>query len=319
MLAVFLPTVTRGATNDAIVRIPRGADASVVRDSIARYLGDDYASQVMKVARFSSTDFSRRHGAYLIPEGMSPMKAARKLSKGAQEPVRLTINGFRSLGRLAERVARRVDVDPDSLVAYLNSEEVAAKYGLTPEQALSLFIDDSYEVYWSASPADIAAKVGRNYEKVWNKERVAKASTLGLTPAEVMTICSIVDEETNDKSEKGKVGRLYINRLKIGMPLQADPTIRFALDDFTIKRVKGEHLKVDSPYNTYLHRGLPPGPIRTTSVATIDSVLDSEPSEDLYMCAKEDFSGSHNFASSYSQHLENARRYRMALDERGIQ
>ncbi|MDE6028396.1 MAG: endolytic transglycosylase MltG, partial [Muribaculaceae bacterium] len=129
---------------------------------------------------------------------------------------------------------------------------------------------------------------------------------------------SIVDEETNAKEEKGAIGRLYINRLKKGMKLQADPTVRFALNDFTIRRVKGEHLKADSPYNTYRYPGLPPGPIRTTGKTTIDLLLDSAPNDYLFMCAKEDFSGTHNFASTYAEHQENARKYQKALDVRGI-
>ena len=133
-----------------------------------------------------------------------------------------------------------------------------------------------------------------------------------------MIICSIVDEESNAKSEKGTIGRLYINRLKKGMKLQADPTVRFALNDFTIRRVTRNHLTVDSPYNTYQVEGLPPGPIRTTSVETIDAVLNSQPNDYLYMCAKEDFSGTHNFAADYATHQENARRYQNALNERGI-
>ena len=318
-LIYFIPFVAMGAEKEAVIKIPAGATVKTVEDSVAKYLGADYSEKVAKAAKLTKADFSRRHGAYPIEEGMSPAKACHRLMKGAQHPLMLTINGFRSADLLAQRVARRLDFTADSLLNAMSDPATLSEYGLQPGQALALFLDDSYEVYWSASPADIIKKVGDNYKRVWNEERTAKAEKLGLTPVQVMTICSIVDEETNKADEKGKVGRLYINRLNVGMPLQADPTIRFALGDFTIKRVKGEHLNVDSPFNTYRNRGLPPAPIRTTSFATIDSVLDSEPSEYLYMCAKEDFSGYHNFAESYAEHLDNARRYQKELDRLGIE
>lgn len=318
ILIFFLPLAITKAQDEAIVKIPRNASADDVHDSITKYLGKSYADKVMRVAALRHTDLPARHGAYLIERGLSPLRAERKISQGRQHPLTLTVNGFRTLPNLTERVARRFDFPADSLNVLLNNPEVLATYSLTPRQAIALFIDDSYELYWSASPAQVIKKIGDNYNKVWNKERRDKADALGLTPAEVMTLCSIVDEESNKLDEKGKIGRLYINRINTGMPLQADPTVRYALNDFTIRRVKGIHLQTDSPYNTYRISGLPPGPIRTTSVATIDAVLNSAPSSHLYMCAKEDFSGYHNFASTYAEHLDNARRYQKALDAKGI-
>lgn len=317
-LIFLLPLAITKAQEEAIVKIPRNASSHDVHDSIAKYLGKSYADKVLRVASLRHTDLPGRHGAYLIEKGLSPLRAERKISQGRQHPLTLTVNGFRTLPTLTERVARRFDFPADSLDALLSNPELMASYSLTPRQAIALFIDDSYELYWSASPAQVIKKIGDNYNKVWNEERRAKASALGLSPAEVMTICSIVDEETNKQDEKGKIGRLYINRIKAGMPLQADPTVRYALNDFTIRRVKAQHLQTDSPYNTYRIAGLPPGPIRTTGVATIDAVLNSTPSSHLYMCAKEDFSGYHNFASTYAEHLANARRYQKALDARGI-
>lgn len=318
VVTLFLPLLTSGARHEAVIRIPRNSTDASIRDSLALHLGDKYAALVMRAAAVSGTDFSSRHGAYLIDSDMSPAKAARRLAKGAQHPLTVTVNGFRSLGLLAQRLSRRLDFHADSLIRQATDPSFLNEYGLTPDQALSLFLDDSYEVYWSASPLELLKKIGANYRKVWNKERTEKAAKLGLTPAEIMTVCSIVDEETNKIDEKGKIGRLYINRLKKGMPLQADPTVKFALNDFTIKRLNKTMLTTDSPFNTYIHKGLPPGPIRTTSVRTIDEVLDSEPSDYLYMCAREDFSGYHNFAVTLDEHLVNARRYWAELDRLGI-
>ena len=248
---------------------------------------------------------------------MSPLDAARRLTSGPQEPLTITINGFRLLPVLEEKVAARFDFSKDSIASVLPDPEVLKEYGLTPEQALGLFINDSYQFFWNASPAEVVKKIGSNFNEVWTPERQAKAKTLGLTPPDVMTLASIVDEESNKLDEKGAIGRLYINRLQRGMKLEADPTVRYAGGDFTVKRIVRPK-EVQGAYNTYLHPGLPPGPIRTTSVATIDAILNSEPHDYIFMCAKEDFSGYHNFASTYSEHQANARRYKRELDRRGI-
>ena len=314
----FSPLFFKKSTSSAIIKIPVSATKEQVRDSISKYLGEDFANQVIRVASLRSSDFSGRHGAYMIEEGMSPYKTERKLSVGSQYPLTLTINGFRSKQRLADKVAAKLDFAPDSLENLLNDATFLEGYSLTPEQSLALFIDDSYQVYWSASPMDVVNKIGKNYNRIWNDDRKKRAMELGFSPAEIMIICSIVDEESNKADDKGKIGRLYMNRVKKGMKLQADPTVKFALGDFSLRRIRNNHLQVESPYNTYKVTGLPPGPIRTTSFATIDSVLYSQPHNYLYMCAKDDFSGYHAFAINYSDHLQNARKYQQALNRRGI-
>lgn len=313
-----LVSMTGKASESAIIRIPRHATSAQVSDSIAGYLGEEYAGKVMRLARLRGTDFSSRHGAYLIEAGASPLTAMRRITGGAQHPVTLTIKGFRLLPTLEHKVAAKFEFSPDSIASLLANPQTLESFGLSPGQALALFINDSYDFYWSASPEDIVRKIGAHYTEVWNESRRGKAAALGLSPADVMTIASIVDEETNALEEKGAIGRLYINRLNQNMPLQADPTVRYALGDFSIRRVTGKHLQVDSPYNTYRYKGLPPGPIRTTSVETIDAILNSSHHNYLYMCAKEDFSGRHNFARTYAEHQANARRYQQALDRRGI-
>lgn len=318
LLYIFLPAVANKSESSALIRIPANATTQMVRDSVAKYFGDKYADSFMVVAKARRSDFSRRHGAYMIDSGMSPFYAERRLHSGGQHPLSLTVNGARGVDILSQRVAKNLDFTPDSLKNQLKESEFLKEYGLNPDQALALFIDDTYQVYWNASPKDVATKIGANYKKIWNSQRLEKARALGLTPAEVITIASIVDEETNKKDEKPSVARLYINRLNKGMKLQADPTVKFALGDFALRRIRGEHLKVDSPYNTYQVAGLPPGPIRTVTVADIDAVLDAPVHDYIYMCAKDDFSGYHSFAKDYNTHLQNARKYQKALNRRNI-
>ena len=316
-LAVLAFCFSGMAPSSAVVKIPAHASKEQLRDSISRYLGEPYARKVARLVGLRGTDLNSRHGAYLIEAGMSPLTAMRRLTSGPQEPLTITINGFRLLPVLEDKVAARFDFSSDSIAAVLADAGTMKKYGLTPEQALGLFINDSYDFFWNASPEEVVGKIGQHYSEVWTPERRAKAKSLGLTPADVMTLASIVDEESNKLDEKGTIGRLYINRLNRGMRLEADPTVRYAGGDFTVKRVRNPK-SIESPYNTYLHLGLPPGPIRTTSVETIDAILDSKPHDYIFMCAKEDFSGYHNFASTYPEHQANARRYKRELDRRGI-
>lgn len=317
MLAI-MPMMITGNDTDATIRIPRQATARQVEDSLTKYCGATYAARVTRLLRIGGFHPEQRHGAYLLPKGTSPFTAARRLSRGAQEPVRIIINGFRSIDYLGERLSRKLDFSSKEFVEAATDPEYLATYGLTPDNALALFIDDTYEAYWSATPREILDKIGNNYRKYWNNERTAQATELGLTPSATMILASIVDDETNRDDEKGQIGRLYINRLDRSMKLQADPTVKFALQDFTIRRITGRHISVDNPYNTYRYKGLPPGPLRTTSCETISAILDSEPSDYIYMCAKEDFSGYHNFAVTYEQHIANALTYQHQLDLRGI-
>lgn len=318
LMVILYPLIMKHTAETVTIRIPAKASEKNLTDTLAKYYGDGFAGSVMKLVKLRKTNLSTRHGSYEISAGSNALSVARRLSSGGETPVNLTINGFRDIDLLCERIAAKTDFTTDELKTALMDPATLAPYGLTPSQALAIFVDDSYQIYWSSTPQEVIDKIGKNYLKAWNRERRDKASSLGLTPAETMILASIVDEESNAKEEKGTIGRLYINRLQKGMRLQSDPTVRFAVGDFSIRRIKGEHLKVNSPYNTYMHKGLPPGPIRTTGVNTLDLILDSTPNNYLYMCAKEDFSGTHNFASTFEEHSKNARRYREALNERNI-
>ena len=199
-----------------------------------------------------------------------------------------------------------------------NDSSFCAKMGYDTATIVCLFVPNTYEVYWNTPIENFLTRMKKEHDKFWNNDRQAKAAALGLNPNEVCTLASIIDEETSNNPEKPMIARMYLNRLKKGMPLQADPTVKFALKDFALKRIYHNMLNTDSPYNTYKNTGLPPGPIKVASVAGIDAVLNAPDHQYLYMCAKEDFSGTHNFASSYSEHLRNAAKYSKALNERGI-
>lgn len=317
-LCIIIPIITVKADKDALIKIPKDATREMVRDSVSKYLGKSYADIFSKVGLLNSDSFKKRHGAYMISKGDNSMTAYRKLTRGGQTPIKITIQGSRLPENLADKLSEKLDFSADSLLEAMRTDSLLSPYGLNRNQGIALFLDDTYEVYWTISPTELIKKMGDNYNKVWNEGRRKKAVQIGLSPIEIITVASIVEEETAKSDDKGKIGRLYINRLKKGMKLQADPTIKYALKDFSLRRIRGEHLKVESPYNTYHHIGLPPSPIKTTSTATIDSILNSQPSNYLYMCAKADFSGYHAFAETYSEHMKNARAYQKALNKRGI-
>ena len=209
-------------------------------------------------------------------------------------------------------------IDSVEIANLLNDADFIQKMGYSKETLPALFIPNTYEVYWNISAEDFMARMQKEHKAYWNEERIQKAQTIGLTPIEVATLASIVEEETANQAEKPMVAGLYINRLKKGMLLQADPTVKFSLQEFGLKRILFKHLEVDSPYNTYKYAGLPPGPIRVPSYQGLESVLNYTQHNYIYMCAKEDFSGTHNFAVTSAQHAANARKYQQALNKRGI-
>ena len=242
----------------------------------------------------------------------------RRLKQGRQTPVKLTIPSVRTMDRLAGALDKKLMMDSATVAQSLADSAFCRRFGYDTATIACLFVPDTYEVYWNVSLDNFMKRMQKEHDRFWNEERRRKAADAGLTPEEVVTLASIVDEETANNGEKPMVAGMYINRLRIGMPLQADPTIKFALRDFSLRRIYHNHLNVESPYNTYRNAGLPPGPIRIPSVAGIDAVLDHVRHDYLYMCAKEDFSGTHNFARTYSEHLANAARYSAALNRQGI-
>lgn len=257
-------------------------------------------------------------GRYDLKPGMSNFKIARNLSSGLQSPVRLTFNNIRTVEDLAGRLSKQLMTDSVTLLNCFQDKGWMNTMNLTPNNYMCIFLPNTYEVYWNTSSKKLLELFQREYNNFWDQSRVAEAEKIGLTQAEVSTLASIVEEETNKKDEMPKVAGLYLNRLRIEMPLQADPTVKFAVGDFTIKRILKEHTKIASPYNTYRNIGLPPGPIRIPSITAIDAVLKSERHSYIYMCAKDDFSGYHAFATTLSQHNKNAEAYHQALNNSGI-
>ena len=259
-----------------------------------------------------------RSGKYAVTPSMSAFTLFRNLRNGHQEPVKLTIPSVRTKERLAEEMAERLMFSKEDFLDALNDPKICGKYALDTATIISMFIPNTYEVYWNIPLEKFLDKMKNESDDFWKGTRSAKAKELNLSPVEVITIASIVDEETANNAEKPMIAGMYYNRLKQNMPLQADPTIKFALQDFSLRRIYTKLLNVVSPYNTYRNEGLPPGPIRIPSVAGIDAVLNMVHHDFIYMCAKEDFSGTHNFAKSYNEHLANAAKYSKALDERGV-
>lgn len=259
-----------------------------------------------------------RSGRYEITPSMGALQLLRHLRNGQQSPVRITIPSVRTAEDLSRELSSKLMMTEEELMAYFLSNDSCAKYGKDTATMVCLFVPNTYELYWNISTEKFLSRMKKESDAFWSGTRLSKAEALGLSADEVMTLASIVDEETANNAEKPMVAGMYYNRLRKPMPLQADPTIKFALKQFELRRIYQKMLSVDSPYNTYRNIGLPPGPIRIPSVAGIDAVLNLTHHNYLYMCAKEDFSGTHNFAVTYAEHLQNAAKYTKALNERGV-
>lgn len=257
-------------------------------------------------------------GRYKIEPGDGALTVWRRLSGGQQEPIDLTVPEARTKERLAALLSKKLMLDSTTIAQSLCDSIFCAKYEADTATIICMFIPNTYNIYWDVTLDDLMKRMQREYQDFWTPDRRQKAEAIGLTPNEVQTLASIVDEETNDTEEKHIIAGLYLNRLKKDMPLQACPTIKYAWKRFDLKRLYDSLLRIDSPYNTYRNKGLPPGPIKVASIKGIDAVLNYTPSDYLFMCAKDDFSGHHAFAATGAEHMANARRYQQALNERGI-
>ncbi|UYQ91082.1 endolytic transglycosylase MltG [Chitinophaga horti] len=289
--------VLSGLEEQGIIRSRQGFDW------VAR--GMDYPSRV-------------KPGRYKVHRGMSNFELARMLRAGRQAPVKLVIRKLRTQNDFVRLVARNLEADSTALRALLNDDVYLRQYNLTPTTAMAAVMPDTYEFYWNTSASKVFDKLATEYKTFWTPSRKEKAASFDLSPVDVTILASIVDEETNATDEKPTIASVYYNRLRKGMLLQADPTVKFALQDFTLRRIRIVHTQHDSPYNTYKYKGLPPGPICTPSEKSLDAVLNMQNTNYLYFCARLDKPGYHAFAATYSEHLLNAKKYQRRMDELGL-
>ncbi len=261
-------------------------------------------------------DSDLKPGHYLVGKNSSSVYVVRMLRSGWQSPVNLVLSGtMRLKGRIARKISNQMMIDSADVAAALNDSVLLATYGFTPSDVFSLIMPDTYQVYWTASMKDILDKQKAAWDAFWTAENLAKAEAQGLTPKEVSIVASIVRSESNHVPEYPSIAGVYLNRLHQGMRLQADPTVAFCYG-YTLNRILFKHLEIDSPYNTYLYGGLPPGPICVPDKASLEAVLNPDRHGYIYFCASAAMDGTHRFASTYSEHLRNAREFQRALDAR---
>ena len=259
-----------------------------------------------------------KHGRYELREGMSVIRLARMLKFGEQSPVRLVIGLARTPEQIAGRIAAQIEADSTAMFTALYDKPLREELGFASDSIIAMFVPNTYEVYWTTTPDNLLRRLRREYDRFWRGARDEKLPRTGLSRTEVMTLASIIYEETKQRDEMPKIAGVYINRLHRGMALQACPTVKFALQRFDLHRVLNEHLRCDSPYNTYRRHGLPPGPICIPSIAAIDAVLNYEKSDYLFFCARPEFDGRHNFARTLAEHAANSRKYSAELKRRNI-
>lgn len=309
---VYTPNILLDAESRLFI-IEEGDSFKEVQKKLheGRYVNDLISFSFL--ARITGYDKQLKPGRYVLRKNMSNLQALKILRSGKQEPVKITFNNIRLPKELAERITRNLGMKPEEFEAALIKFSMNNPYGFTKDNVMAMFIPNTYEVYYNVSPESLLEKMHDEYESFWNGTRKEKATAIGLTPTEVSTLASIVQAETIKADEAPIIAGLYLNRLKKGIALQADPTLKFAVGDFSLKRILNVHKEIDSPYNTYMHPGLPPGPIAMAEITSIDAVLNYTPSNYYYMCAKEDFSGRHNFTNSYEEHMRNAAKYQRAL------
>ena len=315
---IYSPSVVIENSNDNYINIPTGSEYKDVRKIIIdRGLVKNIKAFDWVAKRKNYSKFIHP-GHYEFEDGMNNNDIINLLRSGTQMPINLIFNNIRSLERLSNIVAGQIEADSSEIIDLLLDENYISQFKFSNETIMGAFIPNTYEFYWNTSASGFIERMMNEYEKFWNKEREDKAIAKNLTIKQVSVLASIVDWETVRETEKTMIAAVYLNRLKRGIRLQADPTIIFAIGDFSRSRVLKADLLVDSPYNTYRHAGLPPGPISVPSVSGIDAVLNAEDHSFLYFCARADMSGYHHFSKSLREHNRYAYKYRQALNQRKI-
>jgi len=316
---IFTPNVPSDL-QDRYVQIPTGSsfeDVVTILDTSGFLLDTVSFRQIAEQMQYIRDPM--RAGRYEIKPGWSNYELVGHLRSGEQATVKVVLTNERLLENVAAKVARFLEPDSTAFINAFLDKNYLQTVGYTPEDLMTLFIPNTYDFYWNTTPEDFIERMEKEHERFWSKDnRQQKAEALGLTPKEVYTLASIVEKETLRSDEKERMAGVYLNRLEQGMLLQADPTSVFATRDFDTPRVTDYHTKFDSPYNTYLYPGLPPGPITMASISSIDGVLNAEDHDFIFFCAKGDGSGYHAFAQTLAQHNQNAARYRANLRRRGL-
>lgn len=310
---VMNPIVKTPDKKEFSLYIPTGATYDQVKDSLYTHGLISNPAAFEWLCRKKDYPNHIHAGRYVLSNGMSNRQLTNMLRGGLQTPMKVTFNNQRDIQGLAGRIGQQIEADSASLVTYLNDRDNLQALGFDQRTIPALFLPNTYEFYWNTDAHSYVEKMKQEYNKFWNEERQGKARAKGLTPLQVSILASIVDKETNKTDEMARIAGVYLNRLRDGWLLQADPTLVFAVGNFELKRVLNIHKEVESPYNTYKYPGLPPGPICIPSLASINAVLDAENHNYYYFCAKEDFSGYHVFAKTLSEHTRNAERYQRAL------
>lgn len=290
-------------------------------DSLISVLSDNYDISSKWNFRFHARLMkfsSPKVGCYMLSANEGDLNVLRRLRAGEQTPIEVSFNHIRTTQQLAKCLSNQLLLDSVSIITRLQSDSFMTRYGLNKETAVCLFIPNTYEMYWTISADALFDKMNKEYSLFWNQKRCQKAASWGLSNTDVAILASIAEEETNKDFEYPIIAGLYYNRLKKKMPLQACPTIKFAWQDFSLRRILLKHLEIESPYNTYKNIGLPPGPIRIPRAATMDAVLNMQPSNYLFMCASAEFNGTHHFSSTYAEHSRYAKIYQAELNKRGI-
>jgi UPF0755 protein len=273
---------------------------------------------LVRMIKWLGFELKLKPGRYEVDGSVNNYKLVKLMVSGQQTPVDVTFKYAERKTDLVHFWCANLEADSNELLQLLSDASIFEDIGLDTLNSVSMFIPNTYNFYWNTPAEDLLLRLKKEYVLFWNEERKAKAIALNLTPQQISILASIVQKETYQKAEMPVVAGVYYNRLKKGMPFQADPTILYAVNDKSIRRVSGQMLKINSLYNTYIYTGLVPGPICVPSVQAIDAVLNLQRHNYIYFCAKEDFSGFHNFATSFAQHQVNARKYQRELNKRGI-